>query len=338
MRIAIVNDLALAVEALRRTLLKTPQHTVAWIAHDGAEAVRKCAADTPDLILMDLLMPVMDGAEATRRIMKQSPCAILVVTATVEGNIGLVFEAMSFGALDAVNTPVLGNPEGEAQLLDKVALIGKLLGKPVPLSTTIVPRSSTNRPPFVVALGASTGGPQALSEILAGLPRDVDAAIVIIQHVDRLFAAGLAQWLSQRAGRKVALAADGMRLDELAGRIVLAGTNDHLSLREDLSLYYTPEPLECPYRPSVDVFFKSLAAHCPGAGAAVLLTGMGRDGAQGLLALRQAGWRTLAQDEQSCVLYGMPRAAAEIHAAAQILPLGELASALAACWHTRRPG
>jgi len=108
MKIAIVNDLLMAAEALRRAVTSSPQHTVAWIARDGEEAVSKCERDRPDIILMDLIMPVMNGVEATRRIMHSSPCAILIVTATVEGNVSLVFEAMGHGALDAVNTPVLG--------------------------------------------------------------------------------------------------------------------------------------------------------------------------------------------------------------------------------------
>src|SRR3990172_7762730 len=131
MRIAIVNDVTLAVEALRRVVLSA-RYEIAWTAYDGAEAVRKCSADTPDLILMDLLMPVMDGVEATRLIMQNSPCAILVVTATVSGNASKVFDAMGHGALDAVNTPVLGvsgHLEGAAQLLTKITTIGKLLGK-----------------------------------------------------------------------------------------------------------------------------------------------------------------------------------------------------------------
>src|SRR5437667_50278 len=133
MRIAIVNDVRLAVEALRRVVTQIPTYKIAWIAYDGEEAVTKCAADTPDVILMDLVMPRMSGSEATRRIMRESPCAILVVTATVEGNAGMVFDAMGLGALDVVQTPTLGpdgNVAGGAQLLAKIATIGKLIGKP----------------------------------------------------------------------------------------------------------------------------------------------------------------------------------------------------------------
>ena len=132
MRIAIVNDLRMAVEILRRAIAMEPGHQVAWIAYNGAEAVDMCRADRPDLILMDLIMPEMDGVEATRRIMKTCPCPILVVTATVSGNAGKVFEAMGCGALDASATPVLaagGGIEGARDLLKKIATIGKLTGK-----------------------------------------------------------------------------------------------------------------------------------------------------------------------------------------------------------------
>src|ERR1700690_2221157 len=135
MRIAIVNDVPMAVEALRRVVSSVPEYQIAWIAADGEEAVRLCAADVPDLILMDLMMPRMDGAEASRLIMRDSPCAILVVTATVGGHSSKVFEAMGWGALDAVNTPVLdisGDPSRATELLAKIAMLGKLIGKSPP--------------------------------------------------------------------------------------------------------------------------------------------------------------------------------------------------------------
>src|SRR5262245_60790682 len=128
MRVGIVNDVPLAVEALRRVVASNKVHEIAWIAYDGEQAVQKCKADTPDLVLMDLIMPVMDGVEATRQIMQNSPCAILVVTATVTGNASKVFDAMGHGALDAVNTPVLGmsgSMEGAAALLSKMETIAK---------------------------------------------------------------------------------------------------------------------------------------------------------------------------------------------------------------------
>ena len=333
MRIAIVNDLLLAVEALCRVLRRRPNHTIAWIARDGAEAVRKCAQDRPDLILMDLIMPVMNGAEASRLIMRDSPCPILVVTATVDGNIGLVFEAMGYGALDAFNTPTVGpdaHTAGAEEFLRKIDLISHLIG-PVPAAAPVLPPAPAPAParttqPPLIALGASTGGPAALVEILSRLPPTLPAPVLLIQHVDREFAADLATWLARHCHLPVKVAAAGARPER--GVVWLAGTNDHLVLSPRGLLHYQPEPVDCFYRPSVDVCFKSLAQHWPAPGVAGLLTGMGRDGAQGLRELRQRGWRTIAQDHASSVVYGMPRAAAELQAAERVLPLNRIADAL----------
>lgn len=330
MRIAIVNDMVIAVEAIRRTLLAVSEYQVAWVARDGAEAVIKCAKDTPDLILMDLIMPVMDGVEATRQIMKSSPCAILIVTANVGQSSGKVFEALGHGALDAVNTPVLGIGNlGEATqpLLNKIATIKKLLGKSTSFSRN-QPSSQASRRNVLplVAIGASTGGPKALAAILSRLPASFNAAVAIVQHVDEQFSSGFVEWLNQQSQLPVSLAPRGGRLE--LGKVLVAGTNDHLIVTSTLSLSYTKEPIDYPYRPSVDVFFESLAEHWRGKGTAVLLTGMGRDGAEGLSLLRSKGWHTIAQDKDSCVVYGMPKAAAELKAAVEILPPEAIASTL----------
>jgi two-component system response regulator WspF len=330
MRIAIVNDLLIAVEAMRRVLITVPEYKVAWVARDGADAVAKCAQDVPDLILMDLIMPVMDGVEATRQIMKNSPCAILVVTASVSQNTGKVFEALGHGALDAVSTPVLGasgTPEASQPLLAKIATIKKLIGKPTLNSQSRAPAYTlrSNVPPLV-AIGSSTGGPKALAAILTGLPANFGAAIAIVQHVDAEFAPGLVDWLNYQSPLPVMLASEGSRLE--AGKVLFAGTNDHMIVSSNLSLSYTQEPRDYPYRPSVDVFFESLAENWSRKGTALLLTGMGRDGAEGLNLLRSKGWHTIAQDRESCVVYGMPKAAAELGAAVEILPLDAIGPAV----------
>jgi two-component system response regulator WspF len=331
MRIAIVNDLAIATAALRRVLQTVSDYQVIWTARDGAEAVAKCAQDPPDMILMDLLMPVMDGVEATRQIMKHSPCRILIVTASADKNLAKVYEAMGHGALDAVDTPVLSGADSANtanQLLAKVATIRKLLKQPSSKiqsqkSTSLLRLdrqsglSSTVSTVPLVAIGSSTGGPKALATILSQLPASFGAAIAIVQHVDAQFSSGFVDWLRQQTVLPIRIAVAGDRL--VQGTVLVAGTNDHLYLKPDLTLGYTKEPINYPYRPSVDVFFKSIAQHWTRKGTAVLLTGMGRDGAEGLSVLKLQGWHTIAQDKDSCVVYGMPKAAVELNAAVEVL-------------------
>lgn len=334
MRIAIVNDIPLAVEALRRALALNQRHEVIWTAGNGAEAVALCARQLPDLVLMDLLMPVMDGVEATRRIMTESPCPILVVTVSVGGNAWRAFEAMGHGALDAVDTPTLGRDDdgasGAAALLAKIDTIERLVGEPgagqiAAGGRRLAPAPASTRGPLL-AIGASAGGPAALLTVLRGLPKDFPAAIVVIQHVDERFAAGMAEWLGQQCALPVRLAREGEH--PVTGTVLIAGTNDHLTLTASERLSYTPEPREYVYRPSVDVFFHSLPRFWPGRAVGVLLTGMGRDGATGLKALRDHGWHTIAQDQASCAVFGMPKAAIALGAAVEVLPLARITSRL----------
>lgn len=333
MKIAIVNDMQLAVEALRRVLKQVPHYKLVWVARDGAEAVAKCAADRPDVILMDLLMPVMDGVEATRQIMLHYPCAILLVTASINAHLPKVFEALGYGALDVVVTPILGTcgyTRGSESLLEKISTLAKLLGKSAPPQARgiswVKQHTKRSKTPPLVAIGASTGGPRAIATILSQLPKSFPAAVAIVQHIDVQFSPSLVQWLHYQCHLPVELAIAGNKFK--AGKVLVAATNDHLILRSNLTLGYTPDPQNNPYRPSVDVFFSSLAQNWPTTGVAILLTGMGKDGAAGLQLLQGAGWHTIAQDPKSCVVYGMPKAAVDLGAATQVLSLDAIASTL----------
>lgn len=331
MRIGIANDLPLAVEVLRRALALRVEHEVIWVARDGAQAVEMCARQTPDLVLMDLIMPVMDGVEATRRIMTTTPCAILIVTASVGASTGRVFDAMGHGAIDAVDTPVLGSGDqrlAAAAFLKKIDVIAKLVGtrRFIPSPDMFGETWVITRKQRLIAIGASAGGPAALAILLAGLPKDFPAAIVVVQHVDERFAAGMADWLNRDSQLSVRIAQEGDRLT--AGTVLLAGTNDHLILKAADRVGYTAEPRDYAYRPSVDVFFESVSALWSGEVVGVLLTGMGRDGAKGLKALRGKGHYTIAQDQATSAVYGMPKAAATLGAAVDILPIERIAPRL----------
>ena len=333
MRIAIVNDALLAAEALRRVIVHAGAHQVAWIAQDGEEAVARCKNDRPDLIMMDLFMPRMDGVEATRQIMASQPCAIIVATANVQDHTGKVFEAMGAGALDAVSVPVMtdsGSMDGAREVLAKIETINRLVGtskKKKASPTTILPtlRQSSTKV-SLVAIGSSAGGPSALTTLLAALPADFPAAIVIVQHVDKQFTEGLTAWFATHTKLQVRVAQEGDALQP--GVVYLAGRDRHLILSSPTQLGYVAQPTDSSYCPSVDVFFKSLARKWAGRAVGILLTGMGRDGAEGLKALRDAGHYTIAQDKRTSAVYGMPKAAAELDAAREILALDKIAPRL----------
>ncbi len=335
MKIGIVNDIKLAVEALKRMIESSSNHRVVWVAYDGSEAVEKCAIETPDLILMDLIMPQMGGAEATRRIMKDYPCAILIVTASVAKNSSQVFEAMGYGALDVIKTPALDISRedlGGEELLKKIDRIGLLFGKSRHLTKEeqksdgyYSEKERVDIPPLLV-IGSSTGGPKALAKIIEKFPKKMPFSTVIIQHVDAEFVPGFARWLHARTSHPIQVVTHGMALSP--GIIYVAGRNDHLELNEKQTLYYNEQPLENPYRPSVDVFFSSVAQFWPKKSVAVLLTGMGSDGAAGLKKLKDAGWHTIVEHESTCVVYGMPKAAIELNAASEVLPLEDISKSI----------
>jgi two-component system response regulator WspF len=192
--------------------------------------------------------------------------------------------------------------------------------KGVEPSRAAAPREA--RYPKLLAIGASTGGPQAIHQLLASLPRPITCSVAIVQHIDGIFASGMTEWLSEGTGFTVKLATPGAHLE--LGTAFLAGSEGHLVLTPSGTFTYADEPKEAIHRPSVDAFFRSLAQHWPVPGVAVLLTGMGRDGAVGLHELRQRGWRTIAQDESTSVVFGMPKAAIQLGAAERTLPIGEM--------------
>ena len=330
MRIGIVNDLSLARAVLKRLVQSVPEYSVAWEAVNGAEAITKAAADRPDVILMDLMMPAVDGAEATRRIMRESPCPILIVTSSVGAHHSKVYEALGAGGLDAVRTPAFG-PGGQVlggePLLNSLRKVRQSLSQRMKKDSVAsgsgllhVGRSPSS--PSLLAIGASTGGPEALATLLTSIGKDFPAPILIVQHIGSDYISGLVDWLRYRSGQVVELATP--RTKPQAGKVYLAGGDQHLKLSSGGQLVFDAEPATYPHRPSVDVLFASLATNWNGIGVAVLLTGMGSDGAQGMLKLKNRGWITIGQDEASSVVYGMPKVAYELDACTEVLPLNQI--------------
>jgi two-component system response regulator WspF len=329
MRIGLVNDLPIALEALRRTVARMPGAVVAWTAMDGAEAVARCATDRPDIVLMDLIMPVMDGVEATRRIMRETPCPILVVTATVTGNAARVFEALGAGALDAIDTPNLTDPAGIERLCKRIQSIVRLSRPAVASSAVLVsatPSTGAQPLPTPALLGASTGGPQALRRVLMSWPKPLPFAAVIVQHLDAAFVPGLAEWLGRECHHMVRVAEAGQ--PARPGTVYIAGGTQHVLLDAKCVFRQQAGAASDLHQPSVDALFESAARAGLEPGVAALLTGMGSDGARGLLALRRAGWKTIAQDQETSVVWGMPGAAAQSGAAARVLGVDQVGAAI----------
>ncbi len=315
MKVAFVG--AQSQRTISRALVETA-HSLVWSTSSVSDALRLFGSAPPDVLLVSASLSEMSPAALTRAVLAKANCAILLLADRDAQRVSEVYEAMGAGALDVVAMPRIdeqGRLSGAEPLLLKLRTAGRLLGRASQELRKVSGSSVAGL--GLVAIGASTGGPQALLTILAQLPKNFPAAIVIVQHVDREFSEGLASWLRDSSKIRVDIAREGAFPSP--GLALIAGTSDHLVMTSGGALRYRAEPIEVPYRPSVDVLFSSLAEHWPTPAVAVLLTGMGRDGAAGMKKLRELGWHTLAQDEASSVVYGMPKAAAAMGAACKIL-------------------
>jgi two-component system chemotaxis response regulator CheB len=332
--VLVADDSATLRRALCLLLAEDPRVTVVGEAKDGAEAVRLTGALRPDVVTMDVLMPHLDGLDATAAIMATQPARVLVVCSVSERTqLDLSFRAMAAGALELIAKPKgLGSADraGELRawgrkLASTIVLMAEVpvVRRPISDAPTLpsLPRLVVRRAE-AVGIAASTGGPPALARLLGRLPRTLPLSVLIAQHIADGFTDGLQRWLATVSPLPVRAARDGEVCEP--GVVYLAPDGRDLSLGPDRRLR-TP-PATGPHRPSCDLLLRSLAESLGPAAAGVVLTGMGDDGAQGLLALRQAGGCCLAQDEHSCVVFGMPQAARDLGAAELLLPLDDLAA------------
>lgn len=322
MKLAIAHSDRLVREALRRTLLRS-DHELLWMATDHTELERECRRLAPALLLVQLDL-LGRKAEHLPRLIE---AGISVIALASSKAVGDGYEALGLGALGLIEPPSL-NDDGELiggqRTLTRIQRLASLVGNPDPISTP-TPAAQGARQTPIIALGASTGGPLALAKVLASLPADLNAAVLIVQHIESEFTSGLAEWLSSQCKLPVSVAERGDT--PRSGHIYVAGSGGHLVMLPSLQFSRQAARASELHVPSVDALFNSLAQHAA-PGAAALLTGMGSDGVAGLGEMRRRGWLTLAQDEPSSIVYGMPRAAMEYGAAMQSLDLAAIGPAL----------
>lgn len=330
LRVLVVDDSITVRKRLCEVLSTNSEFEVVAEASDGREAIARCLSHQPDVITMDMALPVMSGLAATEYIMAHRPTPILIVSSSFNrGDVFKTYDALAAGAVDVFEKPSHTDASDEwerafvsaLRIAARVRVIthprARLAGSIAPPSVATTDQGFA---PQILALGASTGGPGAIVSVLRAVSAEVQQPVVLVIHIGATFALSFAEWLDSQIARPVRIARDGESLASIHGQVRLAPADHHLEVHGTaLRLSQAPERHSC--RPSVDVLFESLARSHPSSTVACLLTGMGRDGAAGLLALRQAGAITIAQDEQSSVVYGMPREAALLGAAARILPL-----------------
>lgn len=339
-RLLIAEDSALFAEAIRDILEADPAIRVVGFARNGEQAVSLTESLRPDVVLMDVYMPVLDGLTAVQAIMARCPTPILVMTASPEGPTGsLAFEALSRGAVELVQKPTTwtGTKAEQEDLRARVKMIasvrvvritrGTLPAAPERRAVTARPeRPDASQRLRVVGIGASTGGPPALAHVLAMLPADFPFAVLVVQHLSAGFDAQLVAWLKQVCAVRVELATAGKQVS--AGTVLVAPCDQHMLVEANGAIALSGRPPESGHRPSIDVLFGSIAMSYGARGVGVEMTGMGADGARGLLEMRTRGAHTMAQDEASSVIFGMPKAAIALGAAKDVLGLDEIGEAL----------
>ncbi len=346
LRILIVDDSALMRRLLRQMLESDPAIRVVGEAGDGKTAITLTAELRPDLITLDVRMPVLDGVETTRQIMAYHPTPILVLSAAVSGkDANTSFEALAAGALEVMEKPSLTDSGSldhlrrmlirRVKLLARVKVVTHLRGRrhpPPEIGNALAdtphhargPRLAPGQFPVIV-IGASTGGPKVVRQLLAGLPAQFPAAVLVVQHIAQGFGAGMAEWLAEASAIPIELAAEGRPVRP--GVALLAPDRADMLIKPDGTVRLSVSPLLI-QRPSIDITMTAVAELYGASAVGVLLTGMGRDGAVGMRAIRRAGGLTIAQDEASCTIFGMPRAAIELGAAELVLSPNQILAVL----------
>lgn len=343
-RAVIVEDSPTVRARLVEIMQSDPEIELVGEADNGKDGIQLCERLRPDVITMDMMLPVMTGQAATEYIMAHCPTPILIVSASVNrGELFRTYDALAAGAVDVLEKPTGREPDGqwESYFLSTVKLvsrikvitrpIGRLKQRAAPVAEPAAgPVYTRQKVPGVeiVAIGASTGGPGAIVEILRGLPDDFRLPLLLVLHINEPFGSAFADWLDAQTPRRVRHAIDGESVEGIAGQMIMSPGHSHLVVRGGrLRLTQDEERHSC--RPSVDVLFESMAQEYGAHGAGCLLTGMGRDGAKGLLDMRKAGALTIVQDEATSVIYGMPREAVLLGAAQHVLPIQEIGPAIA---------
>lgn len=342
-RVLVVDDSGFFRRRIRELLTADTEIEVVGEAGDGREAVRQAVALKPDVITMDIEMPVLDGISAVREIMRRQPTPVLMFSSlTVEGA-RATLDALDAGAVDFLPKRFsdLASDSNTAQLRLQQRVkavvrpnvgsnaVGKVENPGVNARRPAVAREPAGFRPRAVIMGASTGGPVALQKVLTGLPAGFPLPILLVQHMPQNFTNAFAQRLDGLCALNVREAADGDALQ--AGRALLAPGGQHIGLvaRGDrLCVKLLPSRPGQFYKPSVDIALASAADACGGQALGIVLTGMGSDGAEGARRLNQCGGMVWAQDEASCVIYGMPRAVAQAGVADRVMSLSDFGSAL----------
>ncbi len=344
-RVLVVDDSAFMRKALYRMLSSDPLIEVIDTASDGEEGYKKARMLKPDVITLDVRMPGMDGLDALRMIMTDCPVPVLMLSSLTSEGGEVTLRALDLGAVDVIDKSsahtamdILGIA---GELTSKVRAVAgvdtdKIVKKRTPVDapppsirpqTGITVKADTGEMK-VVAIGASTGGPPALQEILSKLPAGLNAAFLVVQHMPMGFTASLAERLNSLSKLEVSEAFDGDLIRP--GKCLIAPSGLHMTLRveEELCVHLSKSPEDSLHRPSVDVLMESVAKVMGGRAIGVILTGMGSDGAMGIKVLHDAGGRTIAQDEESCIVYGMPKVAVSLGGVDRVVPLDGAVSAI----------
>ena len=341
-KVLIVDDSPVAKELLKYILSSDPQIEVIGTASNGEEAVEFTQNQKPDLVTMDIIMPRMDGYQATRRIMEANPVPILVVSASVKREeVNKTWRAVEAGALALLEKPTyadLGDPNGNAaKLIETVKTMSQVKTvrrwkksvEPVPSESSVktLRQSAEKRNIKVVAIGASTGGPQALKQILSRLPKSFRLPVLIVQHIAAGFTEGFVTWMNTASALPVRVAVDGDQLRP--GHVCVAPDFFHMKIGRNGKIRLSSDEADNGIRPSVASLFQSVAEVYGSDAVGVLLTGMGRDGATELKLMRSKGAVTIAQDKESSMVFGMPGEAIKIGAAKYSLAPDKIAEMLA---------